>query len=404
MIYLVILLALIFFSYRYDYRKATVGKGFCTLCVVMAFILVAGLRYRLGVDSIRYESYYAKVPEIWNLKYSYFMKTRFEPGFVILWSLCKSVSSDFTFFQLVHATILNLTVWWFFRKNTPHIFFAFFLYAIILYVFLNYEVLREALAIVCFLFAWDYLKRFNFLMYYVLAALAVTFHIGACVTLLCPLFFIPGINWFFTFGKRTIFICAAIIGIVFAISHFFFSFAQLLTFSATAVDRATAYSKNVLGGTMVNVLGALAVLIRWVGYPSLALYCLYRRKREGVAEQRNFKVLEALTLMSVYISCCSIPMQLFLRFNNYFLWFSIVCMSRLAFSTLPIKGKKYRLSFLYWMVVFFPLMFLQGKGQFQEIGFSGKFKQYMVYYPYSSRLDPQEDRAREALFLYHRAW
>lgn len=405
MIYLIVILLIIALSYRYDYCKKETGKKVWYFALFIILVCVSGLRYRLGTDSIRYETYYKTIPYLWELSEGYFIKTRFEPGFVFLMSFCRGISSDFTLFQFIHTIIVNIAVFNFFYRNTRNIFLGLFLYCMILYIPLNFEVLRESLAIACFLFAWEYFKKNNFLIYYILILLAMSFHIGSAICLLCPIFLLPGINYAFTLGKRTIFICIGVISLGFIINLLFFNIVKMLTFSATLVDRATAYSKDELGGVTLNLAGAIGVSIRWVIYPLLAMYFIKRRKRSFTKEERSdIKHIETLALVSIYIGLITIPISIFYRFNNYFYFFTILVLCIFAFNTLNIKQKRYKLNFIYWCLVFLPLIALQIRGQMSGINFSGSLKAYMTYFPYSSRLDPQIDRNREAVFKYYRSW
>lgn len=405
MIYFVVLLLIVVLSYRYDYCRKESGRLFWYLITFLILVCVAGLRYRLGTDSVRYETYYKNMPMLWELDSYNWAKDRFEPGFVILMSVCRSISSDFTLFQFVHAIILNICVFLFFYKNTRHIFFGIFFYCLILYIQLNYEVLRESLAVGIFLISWEFFKKNNYIVYYLFILLAICFHIGSAFCLLCPLFLLPGINFLFTFGKRTIPICLGVIALGFVINLLFFDIVRLMTFSATMADRATAYSKNELGGTTLNLLGALGVSLRWVVFPWLGLYFTNKIIDHSNKLKENYwRHLETMTLVSMYIGCVSIPISIFFRFNDYFYFFSILAMSLFVFENLRLKKKRLKLSFMYWTIMFIPLIAIQIKGQFGNVNFSGTLKSYMSYYPYASRLDPVEDRNREAVFRYYKSW
>lgn len=404
MIYLLIFVTIIALTYRYDYCNRKTGRLFCVIGMFLILVSLSGLRYRLGTDSIRYETYYKTIPFLWELSSNYFQKMRFEPGFVILMSLCRGISSDFTFFQFIHAIIINSAVFIFLYNNTRHFFLGLFLYCLILYIPLNFEVLRESLAIAMFLFAWPYFKSNSYLKYYLLILLAISFHIGSAICLLCPLTILPGINTAFSLGKRTFFICIGVIAVGFIINLMFFDIVRTLTFSATLVDRATAYSKDELGGNTRNIMGIIGSIIRWVIYPCIALYFIKRQCSHNKESGSEIKHLNAMVLMSVYIGLATIPISIWYRFNNYFLFFSILAISRFMFTSLQFEHKKYKFNFLYWCLFLLPLIVLQIRGQMNPVNYSGSLKAYMTYYPYSSRLNPIEDRNREAVFRYYRSW
>ncbi len=403
MIYFIIIFTIFILIFRYDYCRKQGGRTFWYIALFVALVVVAGLRYRIGTDSVRYETYYKSMPVLWELSMKYFEKTRFEPGFVILMSACRSVTQDFILFQFVHAIIINSAVFLLFWRNSRNPFTGILFYCFMSYMALNTEVLREALAVAVFLFSWPFFKRNNFLVYYALILLAISFHLGASVCLLCPLFVLPGLGYFFKLGKRTIFICAAILIVGFAINKLFFNYVKLFTFSATLMDRATAYAQDELGDSTYNIMGVLGSVVKRILYPVLAIYFL-RKDRLSRNQKNNLKHLEALALFSIYIALMTIVINIFHRFNSYFLIFTALLISKWIFTPLRVKGKRYVLSFKYWCLILLPFFIFTVKDEFGSVGVSGRLKTYMTYYPYSSRLTMEEDRNREALFRFYRSW
>ena len=406
MIYFIILFILLLLSLRYDYYRATKGRMFWYVATFVALVLVAGMRYRIGTDSIRYESYYKDMPVLWELSTNYFNKIRFEPGFVLLMSACRSVSEDFILFQFVHAIIINSAVFLLFWKNSRSPFTGIFFYCLFAYISMNTEVLRESLAVAVFIFAWPAFKNNKFLVYYLMILVAISFHLGATVCLFCPLFVLPGLGYFFTFGKRTFFICATILIIALIVNKMFFSYIKLLSFSATLVDRATAYSKNELGEATYNIMGILGNVVKWVIYPVLAMIFIRRdsalpRDAKSANERKH---LEALVLMSIYIALTTIVINILHRFNSYFMLFAVLLLSRWIYTPITMYGKRYRLNFGYWWLILAPLLAVLVRGEMSDVGHSGRLKTYMTYYPYSSRLTMEEDRNREAVFRFYRSW
>ena len=69
MIYLLLLFLLLYLSYRYDYRKNIAYFDASYYLILILFILLAGFRFRIGVDTIRYESYAEYIPSLYNIGY-----------------------------------------------------------------------------------------------------------------------------------------------------------------------------------------------------------------------------------------------------------------------------------------------------------------------------------------------
>lgn len=405
MIYFIILGALFFLTFYYDYCQNRQGRLFWYVVMMVLLILVAGLRYRIGVDSIRYENYYEHLHTLTNLRSGDFKDTRFAPLYIILASACRTITSDFTLLQMVVAIIVNGTVFFFFYKNTPHIFLATTFYYICLYLNLNTEVVREALAVCIFLWAWPFFRKGQWLIYYLFCVLAFFFHVSALVMVLLPIFWIPGIRWFFTFGRQTYFIVLALIAVGFFVQIYFFDFIKAIAFTENMAERAEVYKESDLGGNTLNITGALGEVFKLMLYPFLALYFLNKGKsKQALDSDSGLLKMEMMTLMSIYTAALTLGIAILSRYQNYFMFFAIAAVSTCVFSELPGKGRKrYRIKFVMWVAVLLPLFAMQFYSlYFSNFNKSGTLKNYMAYYPYYHRMDPQEDPDRENVIRYSR--
>ena len=104
-------------------------------------------------------------------------------------ALIKSTINDFIFFQIVHSIIINSVVFWFISSNTKNKFTAVFLYFLFLYVLVNMEIAREALAVSVFLVSVKFLQNKKYVAYYLLAIIAFLFHYGAAISFVFPLIY-----------------------------------------------------------------------------------------------------------------------------------------------------------------------------------------------------------------------
>lgn len=400
-------MGLLILCYRYDYCGVKKGRMFWYVVMLIVMICVIGLRYRIGTDSIRYERYYMAMHTLGNLGESDFSKTRFAPLYIILASACRTVTKDFTLLQFVVAIIVNGTVFWFFRQNTKHIFLAVMLYYVFLYLNLNTEVIREALAVSLFLLSWPFFKRGQWLIYYCFVTVAFFFHISALVLAILPLLWLPGVRYFFSFGRRTWLICLILALGSFALQYFFFDFIKVIAFTENMMERAEVYSKHDLASSNLNIIGIMAQLIRTAAYPAAAIFFINREHgKKAVDKDKGLLKEEMMTLMAVYFGLLTLGVDLFARYNNYFMFFSFVTVSNWAFTPQGIRGRrKIKLSYFYWCMIFVPLIGLQIQGLYlADFNKSGTIKRYMAYYPYSHRFDPKEYPDRENLFRYNRRY
>ena len=137
MIYIIVLLTLIVLSYRYDYLKKTKNKKIWYYVTLIVFILIAGLRYRIGLDSVRYEIGYKFYPSIDELTAYDFINSSHQPLYFLLSATARSISDEFWVLQMLHSILVNVVIFRFFRLNTNNVFIAVIFYFIFLYNYVS---------------------------------------------------------------------------------------------------------------------------------------------------------------------------------------------------------------------------------------------------------------------------
>jgi len=422
MVYIIIFIVLLILSYRYDYcqKRRHFKVWFALIFVVL--VGLAGLRYRIGVDSIRYESFYHMITGFEHFKWMELSTTRFEPLFYLFAVACRTVSSDFMFFQIVHALIVNSVVFWFLYKNTRHVFTALFIYYIMLYIPLNTEVLRESMAICCFLLAWPSFVKGRWWLYYIIAIIGIGFHNGAYMMLLLPILWLPGIRMIFKFGRRTLICCGVLLVLGFVLKTLFFNLITVIAISDNISTLAEKYSTDELAGNVYSFMGATLLIVKFIVYPYVALLLMSRswkrerrivseegtpEEKEAFEEKSNFlSKVEFMAMMSIYVSVLNIPIGILYRFNNYFLFFGILAIATVMYEPIVTKGHKLiKMTFGKWVLAVLPMLIIAANGLIlAKANSSGTLRQYMRIYPYSWRLDPKDDADREALYRYYKAW
>lgn len=403
MIYFIIFALLLICVYAFDYKKHRGLYYFAFWGIMIVLIMVMGLRYRIGTDSIVYEKLYADTPTLWQLFNYKFDRTRFEPGYMIFSSIPRSISPDFTFMQIFHALVINLVIFWFILKNTTHRFFCITLYYLIFYVLFCSQVMREALAVCVFLLAWPFLRDGKWLLYYPMALLATFMHLSATITLFIPLFCLPGIRQLFVLGKRTIVICLVIFGLGYYIQQNFTQVLSLFAFTDRMMDRVNNYDDSFYAGGKLNVFGVIMTFFTNCLYPLVALYFQQNKfkNNDNPEEKKRFERMRMMVLLSVFSVIMSFAIFIFNRYYNYFGMFGLAMVSTWMFSKLEIKKKLIKLRPAYWFVIILPLFALSINAYFSKANRSGTLRAYMIYYPYVSRFDPHMDNHREAIFRYY---
>ena len=403
MVYLIILILLLFGIYRYDYRNARSGRLIYWIALCFIFACVAGLRYKLGQDTITYINEYNTLRPITRINAEDFERTRFAPGFVVITSVFKQFTGEFTFFQFFHSVIVNGVIFYFFYKHCRHIFFAALVYFFYLYFLLCFQQMREAFAVCIFLLAWPAFRDGRWLWWYVASLFAFMFHISALIMFFLPLISIPGLRQLFIFGGRTWFVCLGIAVLGAAVQAIFFRYIELIAFSASMLEGIETYKNNSLGGSLLNFNGIIGTFFQYILYPLLALYFLQQRKKDNGRDFMRFDKFNAFVLMSVYVTIFSISVTIIARFNNYFFPFAILALSDWIFGYLKMKRDRLRLRLVYWVIIFLPMFCFHISGTyFNNMNRSGTLKTYMVYYPYTSVFDKDMDKKTERAINYIR--
>lgn len=186
MIYLLILFTILFFLYLTEVK----GKRAWTLpgCYIvwLLFVFVAGLRYRVGGDSLYYQDIYPSLPSFGELKNYGLYENGYGPLWYLFCAATKAIDTRFFVMQIVHALIINTAMICFFNKYSRHLFACLLVYYVFYYLYFNMEILRESLAIAVFLFNMKNLINRKWGRYMLGSLVSLGFHLSAIV-----LFFLP---------------------------------------------------------------------------------------------------------------------------------------------------------------------------------------------------------------------
>lgn len=397
MIYLIVFILLSIFTYHFDYCKKQKYKLFSYTFILILLILIAGFRYRLGVDSIRYENNFKWVPTLFDLQLSDFEDSKFDPLYFLLSSFAKTLCSDFWCLQLLQACLVNIVIFRFIRKNTENIFFSVLFYYSFLYINFMYEVMREACAVSMFLLSWKYFVSNSWLKYYLYCILAFLFHSSAILLFLLPIFKWIGVLKILSCNKKTFLLLLLVLFIGYYIQQNFFDYIEVIALTERLSDKIEDYVDSDLSGQILNIFGILSTSILYIIYPYIAAIAVKRQKHI------SFLPMESMVFLCFVFALLSIPISIFYRYNNYFMLYSIIVVANFIYSERVYLTKtiyfKCR-SFLFWVLILFPMFFLKFYGYTASVKGS-RYKEYMKYYPYSSIFSKKMDKDREAVFSYY---
>lgn len=187
MIYFVVLALLLILTVRYDINGKTEYRNQWYNGVLVILILIAGLRFRLGEDTLNYMYYfYNDFPNLFDLDIDTFIISDQPPLWILLNSIVKTFGGRFFVVQLIQATILNTLVLKYFKKHSSFPFACVALYFLWRYQWFSMVVMKAAVALSIMLFANDYFLDKKYLKGSLLMLLATGFHQSSVVMFVVP--------------------------------------------------------------------------------------------------------------------------------------------------------------------------------------------------------------------------
>lgn len=305
MIYFLTILINLLFIFLYDKFKVKNSKIAYNFLLI-AFILIAGLRWKVGGDTLVYQNKFENnIVTIFNLNYENIWDSGFEPGIVILMSLCKTIFNEFWFFQFVHATIVNVILFKFFKKYTVYKFTAVFVYSFFYFFYFNTEILREVLAICIFIYMYPLLENKKYKKYYLLNIIALFFHTSAIILLIIPIF--SKIK----FNKKGIYYLTGLFVILSLMFTIFPNVTRLFLFTdrlAAKYDVYVDYSFSLIG-----------MIYNFIMFAFLPYIVISFNRKNGKINQFENLFFSYFLIISVYLSFSGAG-----RFINYFGPFMLV--------------------------------------------------------------------------------
>lgn len=183
--YLIPLVVVIGGIIQYDFGGHKKYRKIVWYFLFVYIVLLIGLRYRVGIDTLNYMLSYDEIPTISSFKMSDFT-LGYQPFYLLLCVMARSISSEFFVFQLLHALILNLCVFSFIKKYSEKRFIGLFFYFIMYFLYFNTEIMKESLAVAVLLVNYRSLKEQRWFRFFMGIFVAMMFHVSAVIVVLFP--------------------------------------------------------------------------------------------------------------------------------------------------------------------------------------------------------------------------
>jgi hypothetical protein len=159
--------------------------------VIALLIIFLGFRGFLYTDWQSYYLAYDAAPSLFDSAgaITKFFERRWENGFLFYMILCKTISSNYFFFQSVSYIIDFILLFLFFKEAIPkQIIWGFLFFIIFLGIGIEFNLLRNSKSMMLFLISLKYIKEKKIVRYIMLNSFGVLFHSVSLLYL--PLYFI----------------------------------------------------------------------------------------------------------------------------------------------------------------------------------------------------------------------
>jgi len=377
MVYFVIVFILLILVYKYDYLEHETGKNFWFFFVLLYFILLAGLRYRVGMDTIIYMTYHRSWPDIYSIDITELFTevSKFQPLWLMYVALLGGISRDFVLLQFTNAIFLNTVILYFLRGTTKYLFTAIFFYAILYYLEFNFEILREAISIGFLLLAIPAYHKNKWLSYYVLTIVAYGFHGSAGITFLFPLMKLVQVNY-----KTVLFLF-----VVPLLSTYIVGTLSGLPSKLVALYLYLYSDFNYLAN--LNLMGYMSYFLMNFILP-IGLVFYYKKLTD-----KDFK-FEGLIYLMVVVGMIALELPILNRLRNYMYIFYAVLLAEIVMKT--IKSPRITFKMITVGVIVFLLVFRIYTNMTLPASWrkNDQFMNYSRYYPYYTILEPKKDPVR----------
>jgi len=380
MIYFIILVVLIIPVIIYDIAGIKRGINIWYVFEFLILVLLAGLRYRVGGDTLFYMSFFDSYPKLNELSYFDFLSAEFSPLWYVFNAIVKFIHDDFVIFQIIQAIIVNSVFFWFFRKYTKYYFSAILMYYFGYYCYFNMEIIRQVLAICFFLLAIPALNKRKYLMYYFWCIVALFFHYSALFVFFIPIFLVV----FKSITYKQLILISIIIGVLISVINIIpfllslFSFNELIAFKLENYTASSVSIKNILFfyGNIIPII--------------ILLYL--NKSNEILLEINQFKGI--IIMYAILMIFSAFYHTVFTRLSYFLTPFYIIYLieylyyfvkkNRLSLQTIFVK-------FALFVVLFFQsYYYLRDQSEYYP---NARF--YYIFYPYYSVFNPTIDEDRE---------
>lgn len=162
-------------------------------------LLYTALSYRVGSDIGRYMYDFDRIKWL-DLDIRIFSLSDRQPLWILFQLLSKSMSDSFVLFRLLSSSLVLYVFFKYIYNETRYIFSSLMFFFILMSFDINFNILRQALAISSFIIACTYLNKSKYLKSYIFIIISVLFHNSAFVLFVVPILCLISVKKYFHIG------------------------------------------------------------------------------------------------------------------------------------------------------------------------------------------------------------
>lgn len=343
MIIYLFLIIVVLLSLFFNIDKIDKLKKIWIIIIFFILTVISAIRsVNVGVDTIQYYDAFKKIS---LLSFNQSMNTRYEIGFFYLVKLISCITSNPQIFLAIISFFIIPCIGRFIYKNSQNVVFSTLLYVLFNIYFFNLTGMRQSLALVFLLKAYEYIKSDNTKKFIIYTVIASLFHSSAIIFLI--LLALKKIKYKKKYYFLTIFI--SIVAFIF-LKPIFIAIANIIGKYSGYID-----SKDF---GVSNYFGSLFQFLLTFAVYSFCIFMYFANSKKQKNNSHNYFDI-GLWLLSLNVICqfMAMKMNIIGRMNQYFWIYSIILIPNLIL--LEKKSKKRMLlcvtiiflALLYWFIV-----------------------------------------------------
>lgn len=306
---------------------------------LMGVMLVAVSGFRtidIGVDTSQFCINFVRISNCTSLSDAIAI-TRYESGFVLFCYFLSRISNDYQILIFCSSLIITISVLDFIKKNSRDIAFSIYFYITMSFFGMYMNIMRQALAIAIFLWAYDYFyKEKKYLKFFIGVVLASTFHSTALVLLALPLISL------IKFKTKPMLLTVGASILLFVFERQIVTQIAILSGYSGYLTKGNYFGSNYFGALLLFLVNLM-----------FFIFCYLHKNSFDIQEQDLLKV----SFVSLVLTLCTMQISIVGRIAEFFNVFNILLVPNILRGTNSIDNKRLLrfciviFLFIYWAVI-----------------------------------------------------